>query len=803
MEQHSRFLRVCYSRTHDNKWPQSTINSYINLATVHRNSRIKRDEADRFTRATLHDGIDEILAAKEPIAMEDVLKPLKGKAKVNCVLVEGPPGVGKSTFAWELCQRWDSIPDLKKFSLVVLLRFRDKRVQEAKDIADLFYHDDAGIQQAVAKEVCSRNGEGVLLILDGFDEFPAPLRKQSLLLDIMKGSRLPGCTVVVTSRPSATADLFDSCRVDKHIEVLGFTQKEIAEYASTAFASEPQLLGDFHKYRKLNPAIRSMMYIPLNTAIVADVFLSTGEPLSHTMSELFVEMSLVILKRRLIEIGCHELADQLPNKLQDLPSDIRAHFLKLGEMAFAGVVNEEVIFNELPTECEHFGFLNASPELYIRSQPRMSSNFLHRSFQELFTAFHISQLLPNEQKDVFYMYFNKDGDKDCRFKEVWKFLAGLTSFRDIGWEEVQSQCTLEQLVSYLYEAQDVSACDSVLGEENDFDAESLFDCHAVGWYIAASECRLKLYFNDMESGAEVCEAFVSGVKSRMTARGSVSSLSLLDTPIKEEGLVHLMELPPSILQQLSELDVSGCELDSSAMKKFGDLVVLMVNLEFLDIQRNEVGEGGFVKLFHSLSQLVCLEKLWIGYNSLGCADVEALQQVLIPPGSGHLKELMIWRARNMSPQCQQLLIETLFSPSSLESLKLHNVDVSSACDSFALLADNHNLTSITVEQAPPSMLEALKLNQSVETLTINSLQSNDVAPLVEMVRANKHLQTLEIQTAFDGDEQHRRRACLEVINSLEQNHTLKKLVLSGGYYQPVKKLFTQTEIEMDSRVVFI
>lgn len=144
-QKHADFLRECYSRTHDNKWPKGTLDRYFNLAIVHKKSRISRDKANEFTRKTLHLGIDEILAEKEPLKMEDILKPLKGKPKVNCVLVEGPPGVGKSTFTWELCQRWDEIPDLKKFSLVVLLRFRDKHVQEAKDIADLFYHDNASV----------------------------------------------------------------------------------------------------------------------------------------------------------------------------------------------------------------------------------------------------------------------------------------------------------------------------------------------------------------------------------------------------------------------------------------------------------------------------------------------------------------------------------------------------------------------------------------------------------------------------------------------------------------------------------
>ena len=828
------YLKYLYSRTHENKWPQNTISSYVPLATVLK-PRISRDQADKFTRATLHHGIDEILAEKEPTTMEDILKPLKGQSKVSCVLVEGPPGVGKSTFAWQLCQRWDGIPELKKFSLVVLLRFREKRVQEAKDIADLFFHDDASLQKAVAKEVCSRNGEGVLLILDGFDELPASLRKRSFLVNIIEGSRIPGCTVVVTSRPSATADLFDSCRVDKHIEVLGFTQREIEEYASIAFASEPQLLDDFHRYRKINPAIKSMMYIPLNTVIVADVFLTArGKPLSHTTTQLYVEMIFVFLIRYLKANGEDELAAKLPTRLEDLPSDIRSHLLKLGKMAFDGVVNEEVIFNELPTECEHFGLINASPELYI-TRPATSYNFLHRSVQELFTAFHISQLPPNKQKEIFQQYkpHKEDYDEnflfsglpeDDRFREVWRFVAGLTGFKVIGWEEVKSRSSTKELVSYLYEAQDMAACDSVLGErEQDFTASSLSDCHAAGWCIAASECRLRLSFGSMGYGAEVCEAFASGVKSRKEVRGSVSRLHLSHTHIEEESVVHLMELPSSVWHKTSSLDVSYCELNACAMAKVADFVRIHMNsLKELKIEINEVGKGGFVKLFHTLSQHGFLKRLTIGRNLMGCADVKTLAHV-IRPDSGRLKELTIDERillhqtyTHMSPECQTLLVETLLQPSSLDTLLLYNVDVSSACDSFALLADNPNLTSITVGNigpALPSLLKGLEGNKSVKTIQLDSLKSAECAATVKMLSVNTCLEALNIQyfsllrkTVFSVEKhrEHHRKACLDIINALQTNNTLKRLELHvhTEWINSASALFTQTEKDkMDSRVI--
>ena len=55
--------------------------------------------------ATLHGGVDKILDVKDPVKLENLLDTRDGK-KLKCVLIEGAPGVGKSTFSWEICKRW-------------------------------------------------------------------------------------------------------------------------------------------------------------------------------------------------------------------------------------------------------------------------------------------------------------------------------------------------------------------------------------------------------------------------------------------------------------------------------------------------------------------------------------------------------------------------------------------------------------------------------------------------------------------------------------------------------------------------
>ncbi len=88
------------------------------------------------------------------------------------MLLEGPPGVGKSTLCCELCRKWKSFKSLQKYEIVLLLKLRERCVQNSTSLEDIFYHEDKKLCKKVVAEVRKREGEGILLVIDGFDEIP-------------------------------------------------------------------------------------------------------------------------------------------------------------------------------------------------------------------------------------------------------------------------------------------------------------------------------------------------------------------------------------------------------------------------------------------------------------------------------------------------------------------------------------------------------------------------------------------------------------------------------------------------------
>ena len=367
-----------------------------------------RQEADEFTRKTLHGLTEEVLLKKTPIALLDILKPGQDSKPVRCVLIEGAPGVGKSTLAWELCHKWEELECVKAFDLVVLVQLRERSAQEAQKLSDLFPRSRNINIEEVLDSI--GYGKGVLLVLDGFDELPREQRqKESVYLQLIKGRELPEATMIITSRPSVSADLINLCqrKINRHLEILGFTEEHVVEYAESVFSESDTLCSAFLQYINGNPIIKGMMYLPLNAVIVAMIFkdsYGTDCPFPKTMTQLFDALTRSLIRRHLVHNRMITDDYCMPQPLQRIEDinklgQLKVHevsvadqFGKLAEMAYDGLVNQMYVFC-CDGNFDHLGLMKKIKSLNdISVGPNYSFCFLHLTLQEYLSAIHISLL---------------------------------------------------------------------------------------------------------------------------------------------------------------------------------------------------------------------------------------------------------------------------------------------------------------------------------------------------------------------------------------------------------------------------
>ena len=199
----------------ESDWPPSLGGNFIRLALIrqgrslthHRYEDVIEKQKD-YTRGDY----DKILAHKTKIELKVAFQEMvcKGGNKLPLkMLIDGAPGVGKTTLSRKVSRMWaEGELFEKRYWLVLLLHLRERAISNAKTIDELFYHEDSDTQRVVVKFVKERSGDGVLIIFDGFDELSSYERsEQSLFLDICRGKILPKCAVVITSRPYASRSL--------------------------------------------------------------------------------------------------------------------------------------------------------------------------------------------------------------------------------------------------------------------------------------------------------------------------------------------------------------------------------------------------------------------------------------------------------------------------------------------------------------------------------------------------------------------------------------------------------------------
>ena len=534
---------------------------YINLAVV-RKDNIDKSEMDKFTEATIRGNVDDILKKKQSLELSEMGR-LEDGSLARCVLVQGAPGVGKTTMAWELCRQWGEGKLLREYSLLVLLKLRDSYVQKATTVTDLFFNSDRYLQSETAREVSQSHGNRTAFLLEGYDELPQEMQENSIFVRVIDGEILPKAGVIITSRPSASDILFKHCCQQRyqHVEVLGFTEEQINSYVKENFGPDEHYQHQFQSYLDCYPHIRALMYIPLNCSIVIDVYRSSkarDSIVPRTQTELYTFLTRILLSRYLTAHKVHGKERRWNlQSLADVPSDVEQNLLKLCELAYRGIAQQQLIFHTIPSALETMGLMDMeSDEL-----ESVSYNFLHLTIQEFLAAYYVSKLPPSQQARMidksignkhfvivlrFYAgltKFNIQPSSDSSFSSrLFKFLKELvtrTPAKCLQTYYSQSSSKLESL-RWMFEAQDKQLLRQALGTGTQdfylsYQTLAPFDCYVLGHCIACSDCQWKLDLGRCNVGEE---------GMRMLARGSgdclhnVQEIDLRWSDVKN-GVTHL------------------------------------------------------------------------------------------------------------------------------------------------------------------------------------------------------------------------------------------------------------------------
>ena len=380
-------------------WPPFQAKSYTNLALIHQNRRFLpgKKSTKKATNLRAKGAIEKIPKLTASIKLNNICQifdPLTSDDQQKCpmsILIEGHPGIGKTTLAKEICLQWANDQLLASDKLVLLLMLRDPNIQKVTSVKELVkYFTQSGSQtQSTLRYLQSANGTGVTFIIDGFDELSTELRETSFFRNLIEGDILPNARVVVTSRPSASACLQDV--VHRRIEILGFEKSSKEQYANDALKDSPSDLTKLKQHFIKYPNIDAICYIPLNMAII--VFLCLVGYLPPTSTEMYESFILHTVCRHLKRTGKISKT-KVVNKFEHFPKQVQKGLKEIEEVAIQGLLEDKIVFtiSDLPEICKVdptcYGLLQ-STECYSANEigsSTLSFNFLHLGIQEYFAA---------------------------------------------------------------------------------------------------------------------------------------------------------------------------------------------------------------------------------------------------------------------------------------------------------------------------------------------------------------------------------------------------------------------------------
>ncbi|XP_078059664.1 NACHT, LRR and PYD domains-containing protein 3-like [Mustelus asterias] len=699
--------------------------------------------------------------------------------------VSGVPGVGKTTMVQKIVYDWATGKIYPHFQFVFSFKFRDLNTINCRinlrNLILFFYPYFGNIVGELWK-----NPEGLLFIFDGLDEFKDSIdfadnrrntEPQSMCTDpefrckvsdivysLIQHKLLPGCSVLVTSRPTAL-QLLEKADISVWAEILGFVGDERKEYFNKFFEDQTVAAAVF-KHVEENEILYTMCYNPSYCWILG---LSLGpfftqrdrkrQQVPKTITQLYSYYIYNILKNHGREI--------------ENPRDV---LLKLGEMAYTGVSKKKIVFrNEdlIKYNLQPSQFLSGFlMELLERDDSAQSVvyTFPHLTIQEFAAA--LTQFLTPDPGEIGKLLSEAHSEEDGRFEIFLRFVAGLsspqsarplveflgpflhqTTCRVIDWvkEKVEGQIGDSQTETgkrkllntfhYLFESQNKALARNTVGSVEKLSFSRLrltpIDCAVLSHVIGVCDTIKHL---DLERCYIQCEG-LQRLGPVLHKCQEVNDFSYRSSCLK-------FHIPVANLLNIlfhNEVGDSGVKLVSAALRN------PECKIQKLDLYGNALTDSCAEDLASALSTNRSLIDLYLGVNKLGDSGVKLLSVALRNPEC-KIQKLHLY-GNNLTDSCAEDLASALSTNRSLIDLNLgHNKLGDSGVKLLSVALRNpdckiqklHLRSNALTDSCAEDLASALSTKQSLRILSLgsNSFTDQSVPALRRLILTCRSLEVI-------------------------------------------------------------
>ena len=744
--------------------------------------KVKRSECDEFTKSTLRGDLDDVVYRKHHMEEVEVGHPTRWTNHIQprLVLIEGAPGVGKTTFSKQFCYKWSQGHRLIDHKLLVLLPLRDKGVTSVKNVSDLFHHPQ--LQQAIAEEVEGSSGEGVALWLEAWDELEEDMRERSsLFLDLVHGRVLPKATIIITSRPWATENIRESgsVKLDQHIEIISTPSIQFSRVLREGRVKVDSR-AKFLDYINLNPAMKAAMHTPVTANIVADIFQWNRDmesPLPTTLTQLYTSLTCKLLMEHPSSLKAEGKPPKI-RSLEEVPEGAKKQLLNLCRLSWEGLIRQQLTFSSSAVGGDTLGLMHGVRELYGGKDDQLSYHFMHLTLQEFLSAYHISQLPPDTQQQLVKGHVNIG-----HLTMAVRFFFGLTKSNPFTTSLISHHITSlrhsesPSVFHLVYEGGDVGelAESGKTVKVRSSYAWSPLDYYVLGYTTPLFNFKWDLNFRMASMGDEEMKTFFQGLSTYKNINcEEIIKVDFSDNNISLEGIRLLVNMPLQILQLIRVLDLGGNKLNQDAAIVFSQVLPNLTTLQELSLSGNPLGDAGAVMVLRALHHCKSpLKTLHLQDTGVGGEDI--VVSPIHPIVNKNLETLEI--------SCDLLpsIMKCPLSNTSLETLDMSDSTLSdeaamclrSLLQQSVLLIRKLDISDCDVtSEGAVQLASGLTGNQWLTVLDMysNSIGDAGAAALGDMLKYNTSLQELNIGRCDITSQ-----GAVEIAAGLTENSTLRVL----------------------------